>query len=1146
MRFRRLAIPAYGPFTGLELEFPDAGGDFHLIYGRNEAGKSSLLRAIRDLLYGIPAQTGDDFRHAYKDLRITAEIENRAGQRLAFQRRKGNRSTLLDDGDAPLDDAALAPFLGPVGRDFFTTMFGLGTHDLRQGAADLLQGKGDLGQALFSASLAGTPVHRVLARLEAEAQGIFNGRARVGIRLRPALDAYSQALHDSKQAQVKPETWEEILAELARATQAKDELDAVLATLRARQDWLRRCLDALPTLGRLQAVEEHLAALPALPTLPAGFATAAATTRAALQQTRDRHEELQRRHDDLVRRHDTLAPRAEVLARSADIEVLVQGLAVYRQDRNTLMAERDRAEQQRQILERGLRDLGQEGELDRIADLAVPLEAQLALRQAAAALQEAQRRRAEHEAEAARLAGEIEKASLKLGRLPAGDVAALRAAQTATAAAAALGDRQPQLEALARRRDSQQRLLPGAPADAAATYALELPSAARLREFAEAHTGLTNRDRQLEEVSTRSAQTLRELHSRLDRLELRGALPTRADLDAARAHRDAGWRRALDAWRAGEPVADWDGASLAETYPAAVRQADHLADRLGEEADAVAQADELRLAIREAQARSAELDAARVRLESDRQAWQADWQALWQASGLTPASPAAMLEWREAWSEFRSRHEAWRELDAAVTAETANIATAVALLRPLLDSADKPLAELRTLAEKRLRAADRDQGSRATLEVQLAEFRDAAALMERQRPALEAELARSQACWQQHPLGGEQTPETALPLLEARLALVAQHDEWVRLTAAVARKQAAVADYESRVQALASIDSAATAGSTFNAEVTIATLRDALAEARDLDARRRQVAEDLAEAAAQLPRATQAAAAATADLEALLARAGVADLAELDALLADLARREQLLADRAALIDALHVPARGEPLESFLVRVGEEDAATLAVQIIEQDARIQEVESRREQAIQDLARAQDARRQLEASGAAAAEHLQHARHTAAGIGRDAARYLRLHLAIRFLKDQIEAFRASNQGPLLARAGDLFSRMTAGSFAGLGSDYGDDDVPTLVGLKAGARVPVAGMSEGSRDQLYLALRLAALEQHQARHEPMPLILDDLLITFDDDRARQILPLLRDLPGQVLLFTHHRHLLDLAREALAGQGAQVHEL
>ena len=37
MRFRGLTVPAYGPFTGLDLQFPNGDGDFHLIYGRNEA-----------------------------------------------------------------------------------------------------------------------------------------------------------------------------------------------------------------------------------------------------------------------------------------------------------------------------------------------------------------------------------------------------------------------------------------------------------------------------------------------------------------------------------------------------------------------------------------------------------------------------------------------------------------------------------------------------------------------------------------------------------------------------------------------------------------------------------------------------------------------------------------------------------------------------------------------------------------------------------------------------------------------------------------------------------------------------------------------------------------------------------------------------
>jgi uncharacterized protein YhaN len=66
-----------------------------------------------------------------------------------------------------------------------------------------------------------------------------------------------------------------------------------------------------------------------------------------------------------------------------------------------------------------------------------------------------------------------------------------------------------------------------------------------------------------------------------------------------------------------------------------------------------------------------------------------------------------------------------------------------------------------------------------------------------------------------------------------------------------------------------------------------------------------------------------------------------------------------------------------------------------------------------------------------------------------------------------------------------------------------------------------------MSSGTRDQLFLALRLATLEGYLDRSEPMPFVVDDILVNFDDERARAALELLAKLSErtQVLLFTHH---------------------
>jgi uncharacterized protein YhaN len=77
MRFERLHIPAFGPFTNLDLNFPENGSDLQVIYGSNEAGKSSLLRAFRDLLFGIHGQSPDNFIHDYRKMRIMGAKETK-------------------------------------------------------------------------------------------------------------------------------------------------------------------------------------------------------------------------------------------------------------------------------------------------------------------------------------------------------------------------------------------------------------------------------------------------------------------------------------------------------------------------------------------------------------------------------------------------------------------------------------------------------------------------------------------------------------------------------------------------------------------------------------------------------------------------------------------------------------------------------------------------------------------------------------------------------------------------------------------------------------------------------------------------------------------------------------------------------------
>ncbi len=123
-------------------------------------------------------------------------------------------------------------------------------------------------------------------------------------------------------------------------------------------------------------------------------------------------------------------------------------------------------------------------------------------------------------------------------------------------------------------------------------------------------------------------------------------------------------------------------------------------------------------------------------------------------------------------------------------------------------------------------------------------------------------------------------------------------------------------------------------------------------------------------------------------------------------------------------------------------------------------------------------------------------------------------------------------------------------MTCGSFIGLAVDFDEANRRVLRAVRRGSgeHVDVAGLSDGARDQLFFALRLAYIEDHSTRIAACPVILDDVLMAFDNDRTTAALRVLGELARttQVLVFTHHAHHVELARAALNEAALSVHEL
>jgi chromosome segregation protein len=173
------------------------------------------------------------------------------------------------------------------------------------------------------------------------------------------------------------------------------------------------------------------------------------------------------------------------------------------------------------------------------------------------------------------------------------------------------------------------------------------------------------------------------------------------------------------------------------------------------------------------------------------------------------------------------------------------------------------------------------------------------------------------------------------------------------------------------------------------------------------------------------------------------------------------------------------------------------------------------------------------------TGVGAEEAWQQRRNAEAELMEAARRWAVLKAASALLGGALERHRAARRDPLMTRAGAIFALTTGGTFEGLDQSFDADDELRIVALRRGGeRVPVAGPSEGTRDQLYLALRLAYIEGYALRAEAAPFIGDDIFASFDLDRTGHGLEALAAIGGRVqtILFTHHPHVVEVARARL----------
>ena len=227
--------------------------------------------------------------------------------------------------------------------------------------------------------------------------------------------------------------------------------------------------------------------------------------------------------------------------------------------------------------------------------------------------------------------------------------------------------------------------------------------------------------------------------------------------------------------------------------------------------------------------------------------------------------------------------------------------------------------------------------------------------------------------------------------------------------------------------------------------------------------------------------------------------------------------------DLATVGEELLVVTGGDDPARFIKEVEQADSDALDASIKELETRIASLENEQRAVQETTGAAREALSRM-SGGSQAAETAENIQTLMARLQGDVTRFATLKLAAVVLHRGIERYREQNQGPILARASRLFAVLTSGSFTGLQIDDDGNGHSIVKGVRPGGLlVGVEGMSDGTHDQLYLALRLASLESWLESHEPVPFIVDDILLSFDDAGAAAALSALAELSTKPRCFS-----------------------
>ncbi|QLF71480.1 AAA family ATPase (plasmid) [Peteryoungia desertarenae] len=1156
MRLRRLDLSRYGKFTDHSIDFGRAESgqpDLHIIYGLNEAGKSTTFSAYLDLLFGIGERSPYSFLHAYNAMRIGGCLEI-DGKEHELVRLKVRNGSLVDDRGQPVNEALLAGALGGIGRDAYRTMFSLDDQSLKEGGNAIIQSKGELGELLFSASSGLAGLSRALVTCAEEASGLYKKRSST-TKLAEAKRALETLKNERSAIDTLASSYGLLKASHDQANSAYETVNRELASAKIRHQECQRILNAQIPALELKRLTVEIAAMGELPPSPAEWFT-------LLPQLLKDETRLQALIDTTDR--TILQLQEEVAAITVDETALTLGDQIERLEKaraRYLAAEDDLPKRRLALAEQDLLLASLLTDLERSGhqapeELLLPTALIGTLRDlierrsgVEIALQAARREVRRVVEDLDRLEGECRKP--EQGLVP--DAASARRIE---AALTRLNSSD-----LATRISFEERAL------AQAEHGLENALAA-LRPWHGTPDALLTTPhasaRQIEAWRLQAIQLEKQKEDHQQRLrDLCTELTlTKAKIEALQANGPIGDDEAIELRRKRDEAWETHLSRLekatAEAFEATLRQDDaYSAERLSR-AQELAELRHLqktasvtKVAIARSETLLSEtLKAVDGLIGKIRPALPESWEQDGDVSELVTALEAWSLRREKAlaaWEDLRQRADSLAGLQDELKTLTVELEQSLHAAG-VEATVDAGVSALLRCANEILETFKRQEFKELQRQKTLAEVkRD---LVDRQRDLNEAEedkmawdrewreaLSRT---WFADSHVSTAAVRSILNALSNLPVILKDHQDLLARVAAMERDQRQFGEHLAELQA--SSFKEASRGDPLSLAQALVDRHEQARRAFELRSSRQADLDKQWERRRALEKELLIH---NARKDELTGHFGTDSLAEVELYLQKAKDRERLdervLSLRHQIADTLRVSEFDEARQ----RLEDADLDAVEREAAELEGRLEDLTEKARQLYSERSAAWQ---KLEAVGGddAVARIEARRRTLLLEIEDMAIRHLKLRVGVLAAEQALHLYREMHRSSMMKRASEAFRLITGGNYSGL-TTQPDKDKEILIGVaREGGSKLADAMSTGTQFQLYLALRLAGYEEFAKLRPPVPFVADDIMESFDDPRSREVFRLLGDMAGvgQVIYLTHHRHLCEIAKDVVPS--VKIHQL